>query len=52
MKSKKENKSVKKDKEVLRDSPEESLNKLIEVSKLKTEAYKKILKSLNTNKNK
>lgn len=34
-----------------KDSPEESLKKLIENSKTKSEAYKKILKSLNINKN-
>jgi len=51
MKSKDENKDVQTN-EGLPESAEESLNKLIEDSKLKTEAYKKILKSLNTNKNK
>lgn len=33
-------------------NPEEILKKLIEDSKTKSEAYKKILKSLNINKNK
>ncbi len=51
MKSKKENKNVKKKGE-LTETPEESLKKLIEDAKLKNEAYKKILNSLNINKNK
>jgi len=41
-------KSKTKDRE---ENPEESLKKLIENSKTKSEAYKKILKSLNINKN-
>jgi hypothetical protein len=43
-----------KEKEIKRareKNPEESLQKLIEDSKTKSEAYKKILKSLNINKN-
>ena len=33
------------------ETPEESLQKLIDNARTKSEAYKKILKSLNTNKN-
>lgn len=43
---------VRKIEKALETNPEESLKKLIEDSKTKSEAYKKILKSLNINKNK
>ena len=33
------------------ETPEESLQKIIDNARTKSEAYKKILKSLNTNKN-
>jgi len=51
MKSKKTNKDVSK-KGASTETTEESLKKLIEDAKTKNEAYKKILKSLNINKNK
>ena len=51
MKSKKENKDVIKN-GVPAETTEEALKRLIENAKLKNEAYKKILKSLNINKNK
>lgn len=38
-------------KKELPPSPEESLQKLIDNARTKSEAYKKILNSLNTNKN-
>ena len=44
-------KKKKTDQEKERDVTEESLQKLIEEARTKSEAYKKILKSLNTNKN-
>ncbi len=49
-----ERKSIKKKayQEKERDVTEESLQKLIEEARIKSEAYKKILKSLNINKNK
>lgn len=46
---KSKNKKADQDKE--RDHAGESLQKLIEEARTKSEAYKKILKSLNTNKN-
>ncbi len=51
MKPAKENKGVKKNKGHA-ESTEETLKKLIDDAKTKNEAYKKILKSLNINKNK
>ena len=51
MKSKKENKDVINN-EGPAETTEEVLKRLIENAKLKNEAYKKILKSLNINKNK
>ncbi|MBE0638271.1 MAG: hypothetical protein IH598_07115 [Bacteroidales bacterium] len=47
--SDRKSKNKKADKE--RDYAGESLQKLIEEARTKSEAYKKILKSLNTNKN-
>lgn len=44
-------KNKKKGQEKERINPEKSLQKLIEEARTKSEAYKKILKSLNTNKN-
>jgi len=51
MKSNKQNKEAKK-KERAAETTEESLKRLIDDAKTKNEAYKKILKSLNINKNK
>ena len=51
MKANKENKDVSKN-EGPAETMEEALNRLIENAKLKDAAYKKILKSLNINKNK
>jgi hypothetical protein len=52
MKSKKQNKETVQKNGGPAETPEESLKRIIENAKLKNEAYKKILKSLNINKNK
>jgi hypothetical protein len=44
-------KNKKKNQEMERETPEKTLQKLMEEARIKSEAYKKILKSLNTNKN-
>lgn len=49
--SDRKSRNKKKDQEKDRDYAEENLQKLIEEARTKSEAYKKILKSLNTNKN-
>jgi len=51
MKPNKQNKKMSKDDRAA-EATEESLKRLIEEAKTKNEAYKKILKSLNINKNK